>query len=137
MNQNKYIKAFVAGSAFPIIVIPYVYIGVPLRYTPTAEIDYFADVMLVPILIGLLNVIFIKTRHFLKTSNKTKYWIFGAFNGLFFSSIGTLLTNIPTDLFRLPEDIRFVVIPFAMTLYALMWRYILRNINIMMNIEQK
>ena len=136
MNNNPYLKAFIAGSAFPVIVIPYVYIGLPLQYTPTAEINYFADVMIIPLLIGLLNVIFVHVRHILQIPNRMKYWLFGGINGLAFSLIGTLLTNIPTDLFRLPEHLRFATIPIAICLYACMWRYIIRNINIMMDNEK-
>jgi hypothetical protein len=135
MNQNKYIRAFVAGSAFPIIVIPYTYIGLPLLLKPDSDITYQFDVWLVPILIGLLNVIFIRYKNSWALSSVQKYWLFGAINGLFFSLLGTLLTNIPTDLFGLSDTTKFTMIPVAMILYGLIWRYIVRNINIMMNIE--
>jgi len=134
MNTNKYLKAFVAGSSFPVIITPYLYIGVPLHFNSSADVTYLFDVLLVPLMIGVINIIFIATRD-TQTSPTKRYWLFGAANGLFFSLLGTLVTNIPTDLFGLTEITKFAMIPVAMLLYSLIWRYVVRNINIMMSLE--
>lgn len=134
MNNNKYIKAFIAGSAFPVIISPMLYLGIPFSLHPEVGFNYFSHMLVIPILVGLLNMLFIKVKHLLP-SGTSKYWMWGAGHGFVFSLLGNFYSNIPTDLFMLERPVAFITILIATILYACIWRFIIRNINVMMNID--
>ena len=134
MNQNKYVKAFVAGSAFPVILSPMLYLGIPSILYPVASFNYFEHLLIIPVLVGMLNVLFVGVKQHLP-SGVTRYWLWGAGHGFVFTLLGNFSSNIPTELFMLERPLAFVTIPIATILYALIWRYIIRNINVMMGID--
>ena len=64
------------------------------------------------------------------------YLAAGACYGLGLSLYGNFGKDIPVDLFQFPDTaIQYIVIPIAMVLYALVWRYIVGNLNRIFAIE--
>ena len=58
------------------------------------------------------------------------YLAAGAFFGFGLSLYGNFVKDIPVDLFQFPDTaVQYIVIPIAMLLYALVWRYIAGNLN--------
>jgi len=137
MNNNTYLKAFIAGSAFPTILSPMLYLGIPTILFPQVEFSYFEHILTIAILIGLLNVLFTKIKHTLPFGPKGRYLFFGALHGFVFTMFGNFYSHIPTELYLLERPIAFLTIPIATVLYACIWRYIIRNVNIMLSIENE
>ncbi len=135
MTQNKYLKAFVAGSAFPVILSPMLYLGIPTVLYPEVQFNYFSHLLFIPFFVGLLNVLFIRYRHHLPFTRLKQYWIWGALHGFVFSLLGNFNSNIPTELFMLERPLAFITILAATILYAFIWRFIIRNINVMMQLD--
>ena len=135
INQNKHAKAFVAGSAFPVILAPMLYLGIPSTLHPAADFNFFSHILIIPILVGLLNMFFLTFRHTLPVTGRSAYWLWGALHGLAFTLLGNFSSDIPTELFMLERPLAFITIPIAAILYACIWRFIIYNINVMMNID--
>jgi len=134
--KNIYAKAFIAGSSFLATAIPLLYMGIATKLSPEAGFDYFTEVFSIIILFGLLNILFISIRHLLPFWSVWKYWAFGIFHGLFFSFLGNFWLNVPERLFHLSEWTQYLTIPVAMILYALIWRYGVRTMNILVWIDK-
>ena len=135
--MRKYTRAFVAGSSFLVVVWPFLYLGIPSLYNPGAGFNFVSAAFTLPILVGVLNIIFIAVRRALPFSNKNNYWLFGVFHGLGFSLYGNIVAGIPRDLFLLEGAVAYLTIPAAIIAYSLIWRYIIRNLNIALGIEAK
>ena len=134
MIHNISIRAFIAGSAFPVIIFPMLYLGIPSVLYPDADFNFFTHILSIPILVGLINIMFVNLKQYLP-SGTTKYWLWGAGHGLVFTLIGNFSSEIPTELFMLDRPLAFITIPLAMILYSLIWRYVIRGINTMMDID--
>lgn len=134
--MKKYIRAFIAGSAFPVVVWPFIYIGIPSIYNPGSELVFESIALTLPIVIGILNILFIAIRNRLPFGSRGNYWFFGTLHGLSFSLYGNFISSIPQDLYLLNGIIQYVTIPAAILAYGLIWRYIIRNLNIMLEIER-
>jgi len=133
---NKYIKAFVAGSAFPVILSPMLYLGIPVLIYPDSGFNYVGTIITIALIVGSLNMFFILIRDMLPYSNKLGYLFFGAAHGFILSLFGNFFSSIPTELYMLVGPEQYLTIPAATILYALIWRYIIRNLNIMLGIER-
>lgn len=57
--NNLYLRAFIAGSSFPAVIIPLLYMGIATTLTPEAGFHYFYEVVSILTLFGLLNILFI------------------------------------------------------------------------------
>jgi len=134
--KNIYVKAFLAGSSFLATFIPLLYMGIATKLSPEAGFDYFTEVFSIIILFWLLNILFISIKHLLPFSSIWKYWAFGAFHGMFFSFLGNFWLNVPEELFHLSGWYQYLTIPGAMILYACIWRYGMRTMNLMVWIDK-
>jgi len=133
---SKYVTAFVAGSSFPATIIPLLYMWIATTLTPEAGFHYFYEVLSICILFGLLNVLFIHMRASLPFSEIWKYWFFGWCHGLFFTLMGNFWLHVPEKLFHLSGPTQYLTIPVAIGLYACIWRYLLRPVNIMVGLQK-
>lgn len=134
--KSLYLRAFVAGSSFPAVIIPLLYLGIAITLNPEAGFHYFYEVVSVMILFGLLNILFISIKEIIPFSGSNKYWAFWAFHGMFFSFLWNFWLHIPEKLFLLTGWVQYLTIPVAMILYACIWRHAVREVNIMMGIEE-
>jgi len=134
--MKKYIRAFIAGSSFVVVVWPFIYIGIPSLYNPGAGITFELIALTLPLVVGLLNILFISIRNLLPFGVRGNYWFFGILHGLVFSLYGNFVSYIPQNLYLLDGPIQYITIPAAILAYGLIWRYIIRNLNIMLGIEE-
>ena len=134
--KNKYIRAFIAASSFPVIFIPFMYLGISITANPEAWFNFFYEAVSVPILFGLINMLFVLVRDHIHVSPTAKYWIWGAGHGLFFSLLWNFWLHVPEKLFLLSGPIQYITIPGAMILYACIWRFIVRPMNVLVHIDK-
>ena len=132
---SKSLRAFIAGSSFPATVIPLIYMGIATTITPEAGFHYFSEVLSICILFGILNIIFCNIKNLLLFTQTWKYWFFGWCHGLFFTIIWNFWLQVPEKLFHLSWFTQYLTIPVAIILYACIWRYIVRHINVMMSLD--
>ncbi len=138
MNKtlSMYLRAFIAGSAFPVVMWPFLYIGIPSYLNPGAGFTFELTAIFLPIILGSFNVLFVAVRKRLPFSAKGNYLLFGALYGLTFSLIGNFSIDIPRDLYLLTGFVQYLTIPFAIVAYALIWRYIIRRLNKLVGVEE-
>ena len=132
--MNRLVRAFVAGSAFPVVVWPFLYLGIPSLYNP-AGINFVSVAIALPIIVGVLNIIFISIKSWIPFRDQGKYWLYGSLHGLVFSLHGNFVAFIPRDLYLLEGPIQYLTIPAAILAYSLIWRYIIRRLNITLGIH--
>lgn len=133
---ERYIRAFVAGSSFPSIAIPLIYMWVATTITPDAGFHYFSEVLSIATLFGLLNMLFIRIREKLPFAWMKQYLFFWACHWLFFSFLWNFWLNVPEKLFMLSWPIQYITIPGAMILYACIWRFIVSYMNKLVGLEK-
>ena len=133
--MKPYIRAFIAGSAFPVVVWPFLYLGMPSFYNPTADFNFESAAITLPIIVGTLNIVFVSIRRWLPFGGRGNYWFFGALHGLAFALYGNFVAHIPQDLFQLQGTIQYVTIPLAVLAYSLIWRFIIRRLNLALQLD--
>lgn len=129
------VKAFIAGSAFPVLIWPFLYMGIPALIYSQDVIRLETLPFILPFGYGFANILFVGFEKLLPIkSEKARLYLGGALIGLVFSLIGNFVGNIPEELFRLEGTAQYLTIPTAMILYAFVWRFITGHINKMMRI---
>lgn len=137
-NQTRtYIKLFISGSSFPAVIWPFLYLGIAAFLNPNESFRFELIPATLPFLFGLINIMRHLLRDYLFPKNiKLHYWTIGLLYGFVLSLFANLYGNIPLDLFLLPDTaVQYLTIPFAIILYALVWRYIIKNINELFGIK--
>jgi len=132
---TPYIRAFIAGSAFPVVVWPFLYLGIPSFYNPSADFNFESAAITLPIMVGILNIVFVSIRRWLPFGKRGNYWFFGALHGLALSLYGNFVAFIPRDLFQLEGAIQHITIPLAVLAYSLIWRFIIRRLNLTLQLD--
>ncbi len=135
--KTIYLKAFIIGSSFPVIFWPLCYLGVFKYIYPESSFIYSLVPITLPFIFGGMNVLQLAIAgRFKKIKTTTRYWIVGTLYGLGLSLYGNFAKNIPVELFQFPDTaIQYTIIPLAMILYGLVWRYIVKNLNHLFEIE--
>jgi hypothetical protein len=134
--MNKYIRAFIAGSSFPVLFAVFLfYLVGGLILNPGNVFDYRMMVAL-PIIYGLFNVGYFLVFDKLKIkSNDKKLLYAGALLGLCLVLFSNFVYGGPMKLFGISGKIQYVTIPLAVVAYALVWRYILKYMNSLMKVK--
>ena len=127
----QHLKAFVVGSSFPVVIWPFFYLGVSSFHYPDAKFSMDLVPVFLPFIFGFYNVVLLAIkRTWFASASMNYYLVAGALYGLGLSLYGNFVKDIPVDLFQLPDSaIQYLVIPVAILLYALVWRYIAGNLN--------
>ncbi len=133
----KHWKAFVIGSSFPVVIWPFFYLGVSSYRYPEADFSMDLVPVSLPFIFGFYNALILATkRRWFAEASMNYYLATGAIFGFALSLYGNFGKNIPVDLFQFTDTrIQYIVIPVAMLLYALVWRYIAGNLNRLFTIE--
>lgn len=133
----KHFKAFVIGSSFPVVIWPFFYLGVSSFRYPQANFSMDLVPVFLPFIFGFYNALILGTKRIWFARASMNYYLgAGAIFGFGLSLYGNFAKDIPVDLFQFPDTgIQYVVIPVAMLLYALVWRYIAGNLNRLFAIE--
>lgn len=135
--KEVYIRAFIAGSSFPAIIWPFLYLGISFTFSPTADFPIGLIPLTIPILYGLVNILYfwIGKRCPIKDVNQ-RLLSTGALFGLGLSLYGNFVSNIPQELFKLTGAMQYITIPIAIIAYALIWRYIIKYINKLVGLKE-
>ena len=132
----KYLKAFIAGMAFPATLLPFVYWCLytgnygairdfPLQFFP----------MFLPIAWGMWNVfdVFIGDKCPVKNIN-LRMWTMGIILGLMVAYFGLFIVELPLKLFGMSGASAYSLLIFVPIFYGLLWRYIVKHLNALLNI---
>ena len=126
---DRTIAAFVAGSAYPVVFVPFTYLGVASLLRPESGFVYQAVVWFFPLSMGLWNVLFVANHERLAgLSLSSRYWLAGIVLGIIFPLVGNA-TGVPGKLFGLEWPRGLVMVPIAMLGYGLVWRFLTRWMN--------
>jgi hypothetical protein len=132
--MNTYVRAFIAGSAFPVTLWPFLYLGISYTLNPTT-LKMGLVPLTIPLLMGLSNCIYVYlAKKYLTLEHNGFLWLFGGTYGLLLTSYGNFVAHIPTDLFLLSGAVQYVTIPIAVLTYAAVWRYIVKRLNTLLNV---
>lgn len=134
MNHSR---AFIAGLAFPAVLLPVVYlilnqtglmvaISLPLQFQP----------LFLPIIFGFWNVLYfaIGRRHPVKAKN-SRLWVTGIILGLIVASFVVFVSDLPELIFGITGGsnyLPFIIVPI---IYGLIWRYIVNSINNLVGLQ--
>ena len=128
--MNKYVRAFIAGSAFPVTIWPFLYLGIAFTLNPQSGFQMGAVAILDPIILGVFNILHVFSLQKWPAKNlNLRYLSTGAVLGLLLSAYGNFVSNLPTKLFLLSGYTQYITIPAAIIAYALIWRYVVKPLN--------
>lgn len=144
------IKAFVVGSAFPVIIFPFMIFGFAHRLHPIDRAHPPLDVirpliienvpMVMPWFFGAWNVVYFLAKDRWGFSNNNmgrRYFITGVIFGVGLSAYGMVIHSIPRTLFLLSGWREYMVIPVMGLLYGFVWLFVVKNLNHMVGLEAR
>jgi len=128
--MRTYLRAFFVGSSFPVLIWPFLYLGLSFTFNPTAPFAMGIVPITLPIVLGIANMIYVFTEEKWSSDfGNKRLWIFGAVYGLLLSLYANFVSNLPRDLFLLTGPVQYLTIPFAIVVYSLIWRFIIKYLN--------
>lgn len=119
-NYNLAAKAFVVGSSLPATIVSLFYIGRAYLGKATHPLEFEYIAVGIPVLFGLFNVAAIMFKGSRKVTRRDMI-ITGLVFGLFLSTVGTRIFDMPTKIFDFPKDKAYVPMLIAPLLYAVVW----------------
>jgi hypothetical protein len=130
----KYLKAFIAGLAFPAIILPFVLLI--LNLVGKLDILGALPVYLLPLIWGVWNVFYFKIekRCPIKCEN-CRLFASGACLGLLVAFLAVFVFKAPTLLGFTGAAVYapLVIIP---AVYAILWRYIVKYFNFLIGLKE-
>jgi uncharacterized membrane protein len=123
----KWLKSFIAGIIVPTIILPictliFLYIG-------KKEILTIPFLHFIPIIWGFWNMFYFAfLKNVLSDNQNTRLYTTGAILGFLVAIYGVFWFDVPT-LIGLPEQIRYLPIIVAPIVYALLWRFLVKDLN--------
>ncbi len=127
-NVKTYIKAFVVGASYPMIVSTMLYIGLASIKRPEALTFPYVVLALIPVF-GVVNMLAVAMG-----ISQSYGWmaLLGAVFGLLLSLVGTFLADAPRKLFGWTGIERYRGIMVAPFLYAAIWGLMGTSLNRLM-----
>jgi len=133
MTLKKFIKAFIAGMAFPAVFLP-------LAYTCLFFIEHTAlrmhslqfIPMYIPIVFGITNVLFMHISEGLPTKHANKaLWAMGGGLGFVVAVLGVFFIQVPTLVFGtlMSNDLAYLPLIILPIVYGAIFRYIIKWLN--------
>lgn len=124
-------KSFIIGSSLPVFLVPLLGYLVFAKITnPETSYNLIMIPLSYPILMGILNVLYVSLRESLPIKNEGhRYLIIGFLFGFILSLIGKYLFDFPTAHLETPVHLQFLVHIIAPITYALVFRYIIKPLN--------
>jgi hypothetical protein len=71
----KQLKAFIAGSSFPVVLIPFLYLGISISMQPEAGFNFLNEALFIPTFFGVINILFIKFKNHIPGTRSQQYLI--------------------------------------------------------------
>lgn len=123
----KWLKAFIAGIVVPSIILPILVLI--LNYLGKTQVLTHPFLHFIPVIWGLWNIFyFLYLKNVLPENQDTRLLITGAILGFLITFYGIFWLNIP-QLIGLPDQIRYLPLIVGPLLYAVLWRYLVKDLN--------
>ena len=132
MTAKKFLKAFLAGMAFPAVFMPiaytFLYMFGPYGILRSHSLQFIP--MFVPIVWGIANVVYIQLSEGL-TGQKlnTALWITGVILGFLVAVLGVFVLQIPALVLGLSHGYEYIPLVLLPFIYGVVFRYIVKWVN--------
>ena len=124
-NSSSKVMAFIAGSSFPCLAVPFLTLGTAMLIRPDQNVSPHVLLWGLPPIMGLWNI---GLRHFSKTMSRKAHLIAGAIIGLCFTCLG-VTTGAPSELYNLHGNMALIMIPIGTLSHTLIWGVIVYWVN--------
>ena len=133
--MNKYVRAFVAGSAFPVMLAVVTVYFTGMLILGFGEGMDKAEFIRFPIILGVVNMlhVFLLQKWPPKDVNK-RLWLIGIVLGIALVLPANFISNSPERLFGVPSP-QILTIIAAPIVYGAIFRYIVKYLNRMVGIK--
>ena len=129
MASPKPLIAFIAGSSFPALLIPFIVLGTAMMLRPEQDFPPQFLLWVMPVIMGLWNMGVVKlTPKLPAKSSVLTYWIAGAVIGLLFTIVG-VSTGAPGKLYGLTGDKAPLIMPIGIIAHGFIWGVMVRWTN--------
>ena len=133
----KYVKAFIAGLAFPATVFPILYSGVYLGgqgEVRTVPVQFFP--LFIPLVFGLWNdLYFLIGKRCPVRDRNVRLWAHGGILGFLAAVFGVFVIGIPALLFNVTGGIQYLPLVVVPIVYGLIWRYVVKYLNDLVGLD--
>jgi len=133
----KYLKAFIAGLAFPATLLPFIYLILysaghqaihtqPLQFIP----------LFIPLVFGLWNVGYFLVGNKCSIQQRNpRLWVTGISLGLLVGLVGIFMLHLPKLLFGFTGVLFYLPIIIVPIIYGIIWRYIVHSLNTVVGLK--
>jgi hypothetical protein len=129
MNASRPLLAFIAGSSFPALLIPFIVLGTAMMLRPEQDFPPQFLLWVMPVIMGLWNMGVIKlTPKLPGKGSASTYWIAGIVIGLLFTIVG-VSTGAPGRLYGLTGNKAPIIMPIGMLAHGFIWGVMVRWTN--------
>ena len=129
MTQPKPLIAFIAGSSFPALLIPFIVLGTAMMLRPEQGFPPQFLLWFMPVIMGLWNMGVVKLSPKLPGKGSAlTYWIAGAVIGLLFTIAG-VSTGAPEKLYGLSGGKAPLIMPIGIIAHGFIWGVMVRWTN--------
>jgi len=129
LPASRPVLAFIAGSSFVALLIPFLVLGVAMMLRPEQAFPPQFLLWVMPIVMGLWNVGLVKWADRLPgKGNARTHWLAGIVLGLLFTIVG-VRTGSPGKLYNLHGQMAFAIMPIGMFAHGLIWGVMVRWTN--------
>jgi len=129
MTNSKPLLAFIAGSSFPALLIPFIVLGTAMMLRPEQGFPPQFLLWVMPVLMGLWNMGLVKLSPKLPgKGSRLTYWLAGAAIGLLFTIVG-VSTGAPGKLYGLTGDKAPLIMPIGIFAHGFIWGVMVRWTN--------
>ncbi|MEW5250672.1 hypothetical protein [Microbulbifer discodermiae] len=147
VSSINHLKAFIAGSSYPVMFLPLFVFGQMHRLHPIDLTNpngvirplIIENMLIVPALyFGIWNMLFLWISSMYSThrfSRIVRYGLGGAALGFFFATYGLIVHEMPTELYNLPADRQFVAPIGAALVMSIIYMLVQRPLNILFGVE--
>lgn len=127
----KYLKAYLAGIAFPATLLPIMYLSLFFGgHSAMRAGDLILMPLLLPMLFGLWNgVYFMVLKSCPLKKEGSRLWAHGMILGLLVALIGVFIIGVPKILFGFTGILQYLPLIILPIIYGLIWRYVIAYLN--------
>jgi len=129
MTRNKPILAFIAGSSFPALLIPFIVLGTAMMLRPEQGFPPQFLLWFMPPIMGIWNILLLKNIARLPGKGGVlTYWLAGGTLGLLFTIVG-VSTGAPGRLYGLTGNLAPLIMPIGIVAHGFIWGVMVRWTN--------
>lgn len=130
----KHLRAFIAGIALPSVLVPFfLYLAIYLGKPQVLDVPFLH---VLPLVWGIWNILYFAFfRNFIPASVDVRLLVTGAVLGLLVAFCGIFWLHVP-DLLGLAGSYRYIPLIVGPVVYAVLWRYIVKPLNVLVGLEE-